>query len=412
MSRKQRLLLEVSVILVGGFFITSFVSYFIARSSVREQIVRNALPLTSDNVYSEIQRDLLKPIFISSLMAHDTFLRDWVIAGEKNEMDMRRYLKEVMVKYNTFTSFFVSDKTLTYYHADGILKKVREDEPRDVWYFRVRNMTSDYEINVDPDLANEDALTIFINHRVLDYEGNYIGAIGVGLTIRAVLDLIGEYQQKYDSNIYFVDVDGKIVLNNTSLSDDIKDVQGLVGENVPVNEILSQGENRYQYTRDGQVAHLRTRFVPELGWYLLVEKTEERAVSSLYDTLILNLVLCVLITGVVIALTAFTIHSYQKTTQRQQEEIESQHEELVEKNASLEKALREVKTLSGLLPICSSCKKIRDDQGYWQHVEKYIQDRSGADFTHGICPECLHNLYPDIAKRIQDDLDNPSNMTT
>jgi two-component system cell cycle sensor histidine kinase/response regulator CckA len=58
-------------------------------------------------------------------------------------------------------------------------------------------------------------------------------------------------------------------------------------------------------------------------------------------------------------------------------------------------ALAHVKTLSGLLPICASCKKIRDDKGYWQQVETYIKDRSDADFTHGICPECVKRLYPE-----------------
>jgi len=62
----------------------------------------------------------------------------------------------------------------------------------------------------------------------------------------------------------------------------------------------------------------------------------------------------------------------------------------------LEKALGEIKVLSGLLPICSHCKKIRNDEGYWQHIEKYISDHSNANFTHGICNECLHQFYPEI----------------
>lgn len=66
----------------------------------------------------------------------------------------------------------------------------------------------------------------------------------------------------------------------------------------------------------------------------------------------------------------------------------------------LQVALKEIKNLSGLLPICSSCKKIRDDSGYWQQVEKYIQDRSDVDFSHGICPDCIKELYPDIADEI------------
>ena len=67
----------------------------------------------------------------------------------------------------------------------------------------------------------------------------------------------------------------------------------------------------------------------------------------------------------------------------------------------LEDAFREVKKLSGLLPICSACNKIRDDKGYWQMLEKYISNHSEAQFSHGICPDCAQQLYPDIAERIK-----------
>jgi len=62
----------------------------------------------------------------------------------------------------------------------------------------------------------------------------------------------------------------------------------------------------------------------------------------------------------------------------------------------LQQALSQVKTLSGLLPICSSCKKIRDTAGSWSDVEHYIQTRSDAYFSHGICPDCIKTLYPDM----------------
>ena len=69
--------------------------------------------------------------------------------------------------------------------------------------------------------------------------------------------------------------------------------------------------------------------------------------------------------------------------------------ELVKANEELTKALAEVKTLSGLLPICASCKKIRDDSGYWEQIEEYITERSDTQFSHGICPECMKKLYPE-----------------
>ncbi len=70
--------------------------------------------------------------------------------------------------------------------------------------------------------------------------------------------------------------------------------------------------------------------------------------------------------------------------------------ELQARNAELEEALAKVKLLSGLLPICASCKKIRDDDGYWQQVEVYIKEHSEAEFSHGICPDCMQRLYPEF----------------
>jgi len=73
--------------------------------------------------------------------------------------------------------------------------------------------------------------------------------------------------------------------------------------------------------------------------------------------------------------------------------IEEEREKLIHE---LQDALANIKTLRGLLPICSYCKKIRDDKGYWNRIESYIQDHSGAEFTHGMCPECLKKFYPDL----------------
>jgi len=67
--------------------------------------------------------------------------------------------------------------------------------------------------------------------------------------------------------------------------------------------------------------------------------------------------------------------------------------ELLSERNELQRALSEIKTLSGLLPICASCKKIRDDKGYWNQIELYIRDHSEAEFSHGICPHCAEKLY-------------------
>lgn len=62
----------------------------------------------------------------------------------------------------------------------------------------------------------------------------------------------------------------------------------------------------------------------------------------------------------------------------------------------LQKALNEIKTLRGILPICSYCKQIRDDKGYWNQIEAYIEDHSHVDFSHSICPKCAKKYYPEM----------------
>ncbi len=72
--------------------------------------------------------------------------------------------------------------------------------------------------------------------------------------------------------------------------------------------------------------------------------------------------------------------------------VEQEREQLIQ---DLQSALAQVRTLSGLLPICANCKNIRDDQGYWIQIEAYIRDHSSADFTHGICPGCREKFFPE-----------------
>jgi PAS domain S-box-containing protein len=89
--------------------------------------------------------------------------------------------------------------------------------------------------------------------------------------------------------------------------------------------------------------------------------------------------------------TAGIIESFEDITERQKLEEENEH--LI---SDLQESLKKVKLLSGLLPICASCKSIKDDKGHWSKVETYIANHSDATCSHGICPECAERLYPEI----------------
>jgi diguanylate cyclase (GGDEF)-like protein len=319
-SDKAKLITLLCLLLSAGFLATTLISYYVSRDAIQQSIVATELPLTSDNVYSEIQKDLVRPILISSMMARDTFLRDWVINGESDVEQMSRYLREVMSHYVTVTSFFVSDVTRTYYSAvGGVLKTVDQNEPRDAWYFRVRQMNEPYEINVDRDLANRDTLTIFINYRVFDYQKRFIGTTGVGLTVDTVNRLIDDYQQRYGRTVFLADASGKITLSGRGMVDpeggarvvraSIHEIDGLRDQ---AAAILKAGRGSFEYEDQGQRNFVNVRYLPELKWYLFVVKPEDRALGGIQHTLYMNLLLCLVITAIVLFVVHLTIGRYQR----------------------------------------------------------------------------------------------------
>ena len=93
------------------------------------------------------------------------------------------------------------------------------------------------------------------------------------------------------------------------------------------------------------------------------------------------------------------VFAFRDISERRKMEAEREH--LI---GELRAALESIKTLRGLIPICASCKQVRDDQGYWQHVEQYVAAHSLAEFSHSICPACIKKLYPEIADKVLNDL--------
>ncbi|WP_426073557.1 sensor domain-containing diguanylate cyclase [Janthinobacterium sp. DSP2-3-3] len=319
LSIKYRLLILLTLILGAGFMATSLASYLASRQAIEHGIADQTLPLTGDNIYSEIQKDMLRPVFISSLMAHDTFVRDWILAGENKPEQIVRYLAEVKKKYGAITSFLVSDKSSKYYFAEGTLKSVSPEAKRDIWYYRVRAMDStDYETNVDVDMANRDSMTIFINHRVYDYEGQFIGATGIGLTLATMSNILDRYQARFHRNIYFVDGAGTLVLAGKTMRNGHGNIRNLPGVSAIADQIINHQSTpthlSYQLGR-AQIL-VNSRFIPELGWYLVVEQNVSDEVKSLQRVFILNLAISFGVTLLVLVLTLLTVNRYQRRIER------------------------------------------------------------------------------------------------
>ncbi|MBU0808991.1 sensor domain-containing diguanylate cyclase [Pseudomonas spirodelae] len=373
LPRQWPLIVLLLVLLGCGFLATSLASYYAALDSIRAGIIHTELPLTSDNVYSEIQKDLVRPILISSMMSRDTFMRDWVMDGEQDAKQVVRYLREVQEHYATVTSFFVSEKTHTYYQAKGVLKKVEKDQSRDDWYFRVRDMQAPYEINVDIDMANSDRMTVFINYKVFDYQQRFIGATGVGLTVDAVVKLIDTYQQRYNRSVFLVDTEGRLVLTGSSggplgarVGQSLNEIAGL--EELMVKLPQPQSGD-FEYQEQGRGHFLNVRFIPELNWYLFVDTHEDGAVAGIRQSLYINLLICLVITALIITLVNVALRRYQRrisalATTDQLTELPNRRGFNLLANQAMQEARRNQSALCVLMLDLDNFKQLNDSQGH------------------------------------------------
>ena len=342
---KRKVIILISALLLASFVSTSLISYFTARDSLEQEILSSALPLTSDNVYSEVQRDMLSLIIVASTMANDTFLHTWVKKGEKTPDEMIRYLREIKNKNRVLTSFFVSDKTHIYYQAKGILKKVKPGAFRDKWYFKFRKSKDKYELNIDMDMANNDVMTVFINYKVFDTDGNFVGVTGMGVRIAAARDLMERYKKKYDRDIYFVSRDGKVIFYPNSSPFKKMNIKK-VPELVPLLKNDSKGG---EYIRDGERYLVNIRYIDELKWFLVVEQPSDSMHVPILRALIINLVFCAIVIIIVVSIVILLINRHHRMLENliklesdlkninkiQKDKIQEQNLELSEKNEKL-----------------------------------------------------------------------------
>jgi diguanylate cyclase (GGDEF)-like protein len=307
---KRYYTLLLSVIVLTGFLATSLIGYFVAKDSLAERLQEEMLPLTSDNIYSEIQRDLLQPLLISSLMANDVFVFDWVNDGEKDPGKMTSYLTQIQKKYNTITAFFVSEKSRLYYHPTGVLKKVSEANEDESWYFQAKNSHHPYVINIDRDTADNRRLSIFVNYRIEDKSGNFIGVIGVGLSLQTVVELIENYQKRYGREIYFVNRQGEIMLQSSQYQSDLH-LQNKDGLAKAFVQILTSPSASLSFkAKNGSTLYLNSRLVPEFDWHLIVEQINDPTSERIETAFIINMVVAIIISIVVLVLAHFAIRNY------------------------------------------------------------------------------------------------------
>ncbi|WP_419765366.1 MAG: diguanylate cyclase [Arcobacter sp.] len=310
MNFKNYVILIVTFLLLTFSIGSSILNYMKSLEETQVELKERSLPLSIDNIYTEVQRNLIEPTLVSSMMANDTFLKDWIIHDESKTDKITRYLESIKNRHSVFSTFLVSDKTDNYYTSKGLLEKVKKDNPNNAWYFKFRDIQDNYEINLDFNKYLGDSLIMFINYKIFDDDFHYLGATGIGIKISYINEMLKHFRLKYNFNVFFTDKDGNIVLSERENSDigkaqSIKDLsldKGVLVENSKVIE----------YKKDGKAYILNTKYIKELKLYLFVEAEIDKFTQELEKTFYTNLLISLLVTAIIILIILYTIKSYNK----------------------------------------------------------------------------------------------------
>ncbi|WP_338669292.1 sensor domain-containing diguanylate cyclase [Pseudodesulfovibrio methanolicus] len=313
MSVKTKLITALTLILLVAFLATSLINYAFTRATVREELLNSSLPLTGKNIYSEVHADMLRPILVSTSMANDAFLKNWIDSGEKDLGAITRYLSDLRDKYGFLTTFFVSAKSDNYYYQDGILKKVGPRDPHDVWYYAFVRKDVEFALDVDTNQAEGGQLTIFVNFRVEDENGRLLGVAGVGVNIDRVTGLLEKARRDYHREVYLVDQDGLVQVHRDKSRIERYYITkaGGIRDVAPAILVPRDDSRSFQYDWNGEHYLLSTRYIPELKWFLIVEQSESSALASARDNLARTVLIGLLASILIIVLCSITINHYQ-----------------------------------------------------------------------------------------------------
>ena len=275
----------VVVIIASALLLSILITCFIVREVVTQHDEELTKVIASD-IYDDIGNELLRAVTISRGMANDTFLHQ-ILKTENNYTVeqytdvMTEWLTSIKERLDYSSAFLASEGSRNYWMANGFVKRFDlENDPHDKWYKDMLSSGDDYLLNVDTNEANQMTLSVFVNHKIVDADGKFLGVCGVGIDMINLQKIIALDEKEYNVKVNLVNRNGIVQVDT--------DVINIETMNL-TNMISHQRSNQFFLNKvDGK--YIITKYVPAFDWYLVVQREGDNMKS-----VFLNIVLYMLL---------------------------------------------------------------------------------------------------------------------
>lgn len=302
MNIKFKLIFSITLIMSVTIIGIIINNYFSTKNVLIENIKQHQIT-KSDAISLGLTEQLKQPLTISSMMAKSNFVIDWIVDGENNTTVVKNYLDKIVKDYDVFTSFIVTPKR--YYKNDkpngiNFENLTKKDQP---WFYSFKE--SHKKISLDLDVENGKIVS-FINFRIEDKNGKFLGLAGVGLSLDKMVEIIKQYNSIKDGLIsYLVDSKGVVKVHPKKELSNKANIKQMEGISAYASNILSGKKNDIvTITKNGKKYLLISKNIKSIGWHLIVLKSY----ASFMDGINSHLIKSVLFTFLILLFTIFVIY--------------------------------------------------------------------------------------------------------
>jgi methyl-accepting chemotaxis protein len=302
-------LIIILLLLVTSSVITGL-NYYVARDSLETQLSEDMLPSKLDNIIGIVEKELVKPAAGLGVAVDDPFFREWIELGEpESGLDnLFGQLRNITSQFDTNGCNFVSNRSKLYYGVSNGERTIRDLGPQDSWFKDFDELGQDVLINVyvdDPDFGS----TAFINRRI-DKNGEYLGIISTAIGLDSFVREVTSMTIGKKGETYMVDKSGMVRLHRNRDFINQKRVSNFEGIGENASRMLSREQYQFHYTDgDGESWYVMSRFLPDLGWYLVTEANRAELLSGVNDALYVTVGIALLLLGTGVVVTYFFVRT-------------------------------------------------------------------------------------------------------